>query len=182
MTRLRTHAAAKLAGLAALAAVAGCASVATSAQPATSKPAVLSTAADSYFPPIVSRETPEIRFTPMRDAGPQERQVLVDQINLVTSGGERRLPIVAQAVDDERKTLVLMDVEAQAALTSYIARAKLARMTSLVRFLPAIAEMGLSGEFDIYNMGAVLGFSRIVMTDGRSFSHEAVLTPAPDPS
>jgi hypothetical protein len=115
-----------------------------------------------------------------RGAGPQQRQVFVDQINLATTSGERPIPIVAQAVGEERKTLLLMNVEAEEFLTPYIARAMLARMTSLVRFLPAISEMGLSAEFDIYNMGAVLGFDRIVITDGRSFSHEAVLTPAPN--
>jgi hypothetical protein len=35
--------------------------------------------------------------------------------------------------------------------------------------------MGLSREFDIYNMAAVLGFRRIIVTDGRDFSHQADL-------
>lgn len=54
----------------------------------------------------------------------------------------------------------------------------LARMTSVTRFLPEISEMGLSAEFDIYNMAAVLGFNRIVVTDGRKFSHKAELESA----
>lgn len=169
----------RIAGAAALTVLAGCATVPTWAEPAASEPAALSTAATDYFPPVVSREAPEIRFAPMRGVGPDDRQFFVDQVNLSTASGERPIPIVAQAVGARGETLLLVNIEPNEFLTPYIARAMLARMTSLVRFLPAISEMGLSADFDIYNMGAVLGFERIVVTDGRSFSHEAVLTPAP---
>ncbi|MEO0607553.1 MAG: hypothetical protein AAFY82_04930, partial [Pseudomonadota bacterium] len=115
------------------------------------------------------------RFEFMEEIGPQQRQAFVDQLNLATAGGERVLPIVIQAVGEDRSTLVIMNIEPEAFFTPYIARAILARLTSLTRFLPAVSEMGLSSEFDIYNMASVLGFDRIVVTDGREFSHEARL-------
>jgi len=133
------------------------------------------TGAGVYFPPVSSTDTPEIRFEFMEEIGPQQRQAFVDQLNLATAGGERVLPIVIQAVGEDRSTLVIMNIETEAFFTPYIARALLARLTSLTRFLPAVSEMGLSPEFDIYNMASVLGFDRIVVTDGREFSHEARL-------
>lgn len=128
-----------------------------------------------FFPSITSSDKPQIRFSTMPGVGPDQRQFFADQINLVASGAERAIPIVVQAVGDDRKTLVFMPIGGQATATPYIARGILARMTSVSRFLPAISEMGLSQEFDIYNMGAVLGFERIVVTDGRDFSHQAIL-------
>ena len=60
-------------------------------------------------------------------------------------------------------------------MTPYIARAMLARMTSVLRFAPAISEMGVSQELDVYSMAAILGFERIIVTNGRAFSYEAQL-------
>lgn len=134
-----------------------------------------STGVGVYFPPITSSDSPQIRFSAMPGVGSEQRQFFADQINVAASSAERAVPVVVQAVGDDRKTLVFMPLGGQATATPYIARGILARMTSVSRFLPGISEMGLSQEFDIYNMGAVLGFERIVVTDGRDFSHEAIL-------
>ena len=129
---------------------------------------------NNYYPPIVSADIPEVRFSAAAEAGAQKRHFFVDQINLAAAGNS--FPIVAQAVGADSATLVIMNIDTPEGITPYIARAMLARMTSVVRFLPEISELGLSAEFDIYNMAAVLGFNRIVVTDGREFSHEARLT------
>ncbi|MEL7042954.1 MAG: hypothetical protein AAGL90_15650 [Pseudomonadota bacterium] len=127
------------------------------------------------FPPITHSEVPEIRFGRMQDVGPVERQFFVDQINLAASSGGRDIPIVVQSVGEGRQTLVFMSLASDEAPTPYIARAMLARMTSVLRFAPPIAEMGLGQDLDVYNMAAILGFERIVVTDGRAFSYEARL-------
>ncbi len=131
---------------------------------------------NSYYPPIVSVDTPEIRFSPKGEVEAQKRLFFVDQVNLAAAGNS--FPIVAQAVGDRNATLVIMNIDSPEAMTPYIARAMLARMTSVTRFLPEISDLGLSAEFDIYNMAAVLGFNRIVVTDGRNFSHKAELESA----
>lgn len=128
-----------------------------------------------FFPPVTSTETPEIRFGAAAEIGPQERQIFADQVNLVTTGAERPIPLIAQAVGADRTTLVLLNLEPETYLTPYIARAMLARMTSLARALPAVSELGLEDAFDIYNLGAIMGFDSIIVTDGRGFSHEARL-------
>lgn len=56
-------------------------------------------------------------------------------------------------------------------LTPYTSRGLLARMTSIIRFAPTIAEMGLSQELDVYDVAAVLGFKQIVVTDGNEVSY-----------
>tara|TARA_R110000765_G_scaffold208234_4_gene313368 strand:+ start:328 stop:576 length:249 start_codon:yes stop_codon:yes gene_type:complete len=56
-------------------------------------------------------------------------------------------------------------------LIPYISRGLLARMTSISRFAPIIAEMGLSQELDVYGVAAVLGFTQIVVTDGREVGY-----------
>lgn len=133
------------------------------------------TGAGRYYPPASSVETPNILFDRMAGVGPQQRQFFVDQVNLAVSAPGRTFPIVAQAVGANRETLVFLYIGAEGPMTPYLARGLLARLTSITRSAPAITEMGLSSEFDVYNMTAVLGFGRIVVTDGREFSHEARL-------
>ncbi len=133
------------------------------------------TGAGKYYPQVSSVETPDIRFGKMAGIGPQERQFFIDQVNLAASTPGRTFPIVAQAVGENRETLVFVYLDADDTMTPYLALGILARLTSVTRFAPAIAEMGLSSEFDIYNMAAVLGFARIIVTDGRDFAHEASL-------
>lgn len=128
-----------------------------------------------YYPPISSVETPNVRFGQMAGVGPQERQFFTDQINLAASTPGRSVPIVAQAVGENNNTLVFIYLDAEGSMTPYLARGILARLTSVTRFAPAISEMGISSEFDIYNMASVLGFARIIVTDGRDFAHEARL-------
>lgn len=133
------------------------------------------TGAGTYYPRISSIETPEIRFGQMAGVGPEERQFFIDQVNLAASTPGRTAPIVAQAVGENHETLVFIYLDAEGPMTPFLARAILARLTSVSRFAPAIAEMGLSSEFDIYNMAAVLGFGQIIVSDGRDFAHQASL-------
>ncbi len=161
--------------LAALFALTACETGIASAERATAPATVYETGEGIFFPPVTSTETPEIRFRALAEIGPVERQIFADQINLVTTGAERPIPLVAQAVGTDRTILVLLNLEPETYLTPYIARAMLARMTSLTRALPAVSEMGMDEAFDIYNLGAVMGFEGIIVTDGRGFSHEARL-------
>jgi len=137
------------------------------------------TGAGIHFPAISSRDTVSVKMGTAESGGSQPRQLFVDQLNLAAISAERPFPIVAQAVGQDRKTLVFMNIESHEFLTPYVARAILARMSSIIRFLPDVANNGLSPDFDIYTLAAILGFERIVVTDGRRFSHEAVLTRAP---
>ena len=126
-----------------------------------------------FFPPVTSTDTPQIRFNQTLPVGAMERTFFSDQINLATTSGERMVPIVIQAVGDDQKTLVFVALESSDPMTPYIARAMLARMTSVMRFAPALTEMGINQDMDIYNMAAILGFDRVVVSDGRSRSHMA---------
>ncbi|MEO0608156.1 MAG: hypothetical protein AAFY82_07975 [Pseudomonadota bacterium] len=126
-----------------------------------------------YYPKVTLSDQPEIRFGPILGAGPQERQFFVDQINRAATTSERDIALVVQAVGTENQTLLFMPLNRDGSPTPYIAKAMLARMTSVLRFAPAITEMGISQEMDVYNMAAILGFDRIVVTDGRAFSYQA---------
>lgn len=128
-----------------------------------------------YYPPVTSGHKPKTGFKAMEGAGPTQRQLFVDQLNIMTAGPERAIPIIMQAVGAQKTTLVIMNIEPIEYFTPYVAKALLARMTSIARFQPDITDMGLSDTFDVYAMGIVLGFERIIVTDGRKFSHEAVL-------
>jgi hypothetical protein len=125
-----------------------------------------------YFPTPTSAETREPEFRSGIDPGPERRQFFTDQVNLAAATSARQAPIVVQAVGEERRTLVFTVLETTSEPTPYLARALLARATSIIRFAPAIAEMGISQDFDVYNMASLLGFTSIVVTDGRDFAHE----------
>lgn len=135
------------------------------------------TGAGIYFPTATSFEQPEIRFPTMPGVGPQQRQLFVDQLNVAAISPGLSMPAAVMAVGDGRKTLVFMHLGETGPTTPYMARAVLARLTSITRLSPEIANMGLSNQFDIYNMAAVLGFERIIVSNGRDFAHEATLKP-----
>lgn len=119
------------------------------------------------YPPVTETEIRATQLSAKSDAGPLQRQYFVDRINMETSGRGLAAPIVVQGVGDARGTLVLMVSGGNGPLTPYIARALLARTTSVIRFAPVVSEMGLSEELDVYEVAAVLGFRQIVVTDGR---------------
>lgn len=137
---------------------------------------VVGSGEDVFFPAPASVDAPSILFPQMPGASPEQRQFFVDRVNVVTTGTDRSIPIVAQAVGGERQTLVFTIVGIDGAATPYMARALLAGMTSVARLAPSIAEMGFNEDFDIYNMAAMLGFDRIIVTDGRAFAHQASLS------
>lgn len=122
------------------------------------------------FPPVTDTEVHATLLGARSGAGPRERQYFVDRINMETSGRGLAAPIVVQGVGEARDTLVLMVHGGDGALTPFIARALLARTTSVIRFAPVVAELGLSEELDVYEVASVLGFKRIVVTDGRDAS------------
>lgn len=165
--------------LALLGPLGACETMSAEAQPkkaALTAPAVSEkTGAGVYYPPPTSFEVPEVRVDELVGVGPQQRSLVVDQLNVAVASNGGLLPIVVQAVGEGRTTLVFTYLDADSTMTSYVARGILARLTSLSRFLPAITEFGLSREIDVYNLTALLGFERIIVTDGRSFAHEATL-------
>ncbi|MEO0551460.1 MAG: hypothetical protein AAFZ91_16200 [Pseudomonadota bacterium] len=177
MKSSNTRALQKLSALAALGVLAACETTQAIAETgATTMPEAVvvntETGEGLYYPMITGSEAVDIRFAPMPGVGPTERQFLVDQLNFNAMNTERDIPIVLQTAGTDSRTLVIMNIEPETFLTPYVARALLARMTSISRFMPAIAEMGLSSEIDFYNMCAMAGFERLIVTDGRGFSHE----------
>lgn len=165
--------------IASLCALGACETLSAAGQTATPAPAAAAideaTGAGTFYPAVSSVERPEIRFARIAGVGPRERQFFTDQVNLAATSPGRTFPIVAQAVGANRETLVLLYFGGEGPMTPYLARGILARLTSITRFNPAIAEMGVSSEFDIYNAAAALGFAQIVVTDGRAFAHQAEL-------
>jgi hypothetical protein len=175
----QAHLIGKIALIASLGALGACQTMSTERSvgtPAHSAAAVDQTTGEGvYFPAVSSFDTPEVRFGKMAGVGPQQRSVVVDQLNVAVATNAGTLPILVQAVGEDRATLTFTYMNADSAMTPYIARGILARLTSVSRFLPAVTEMGLSSEIDVYNMAAVLGFERIIVTDGRDFAHQANL-------
>ena len=124
-----------------------------------------------FYPPVTETETRSVRFGAMTGASPEQRQYFTDRVNMETSGRGLTMPFIVQSTGVDQDVLVVMVSGFDEPLTSYISRGLLARMTSITRFAPTIAEMGLSQELDVYDVAAVLGFTQIVITDGREVSY-----------
>ncbi|MBU2607321.1 MAG: hypothetical protein KKC43_15695 [Alphaproteobacteria bacterium] len=124
-----------------------------------------------FFPPVTAVEARPVRFGAMTGASPEQRQYFTDRVNMETSGRGLTAPIVVQSTGVDQDVLVVMVSGFNEPLTPYISRGLLARMTSIIRFAPTIAEMGLSQELDVYDVAAVLGFKQIVVTDGKEVSY-----------
>jgi hypothetical protein len=128
-----------------------------------------------FFPAPTSAETRELPFSMGADPGFQRRLFFADQVNLAAVNSAA--PVIVQAVGAEQRTLVFTLVDTTSEPTPYIARAMMARATSIIRFAPAIAEMGISQDLDVYSIAGILGFKSIVVTDGRKFAHDVRLQP-----
>ena len=129
------------------------------------------TGAGQFFPPVTTMVARPVRFGAMNGASPEQRQYFTDRVNMETSGRGLTAPIAVQSTGDDQDVLVVMVSGFNEPLTPYISRGLLARMTSIIRFAPTITEMGLSQELDVYDVAAVLGFTQIVVTDGREVSY-----------
>lgn len=124
-----------------------------------------------FFPPVADTEIHATSYGVMVDAGPLQRQFFTDRINMETSSRGQMAPIVVQSTGEKREVLVLMVPGGEQGLTPYIARALLARTTSIIRFAPLVSEMGMSDQLDVYDVAAVLGFKQVVVTDGRDVAY-----------
>jgi hypothetical protein len=96
-----------------------------------------------FFPPPTCAEIRVPLFRSNIDPGPENRQALTDQVNLAATTSAREVPIIAQAVGEGRRTLLFTQLEITGEPTPYLARALLARATFVIRYAPAIAEMGI---------------------------------------
>ena len=140
-----------------------------------SHPVDADTGEGRFYPTVTAMDIQPVRFGMMANAGPVQRQYFTDRVNMETSGRGLTAPIVVQSTGDEQDVLVVMVSGLDDPLTAYIARGLLARMTSVIRFAPTLAELGLSQELDVYDVAAALGFKQIVVTDGRNATFATTL-------
>lgn len=105
-----------------------------------------------------------------------ERQKFADEINRITDKKAGETSFAALAVGAENTVFLLSATSDGALDTKYRAKAAIARMTASARVAPILAETGLQDFFDIHDFLVLLGFEKLVISDGDSFSYEVTLS------
>ncbi len=79
------------------------------------------------------------------------------------------------AKGDLAEKLIIISLNDSALATLYQGRALLAQLTAIARTTPFFREMAVEDFFTFFDLCKLLGFSRITISDGRTYAHQIVL-------
>ena len=75
------------------------------------------------------------------------------------------------AKGDEAEKLIIVALDDQGIATIYHARALLAQLTAVARASEFFSELGVATYFTFFDLARMLGFERLTISDGISFTH-----------
>lgn len=129
---------------------------------------------EGWFYPLPNHTECHVALTPpLPEVGPGHRLRFVDQLNIAAS--ENRKGGVAQAVDANRSTIVFTMLGETTIESDYQARAVLAEMTTVARQAPILVESGFSPLFEAPDFVALLGFKRLIVSNGIDYAYQIVI-------
>ena len=132
-----------------------------------------------YYPPVTSRETYGARARTIPEANRSIRVAFITglEVDLLERGYPIPFAIFAKGTEAQKLIVVaLMDGPFD---TLYRARAMLTTLTATARTLPILKQNRVEDWFTFYDLAVLLGFEQITISDGKTWSHQVVLTPPP---
>jgi|TARA_B100002003_G_scaffold146842_1_gene135930 hypothetical protein len=124
-----------------------------------------------YYPPIGSEEVYHAR-TPVMDNASREMRIgfVVAQTNRQQQRNYApRFAIFAKG--DEAEKLIILGLDGDSFDTLYRARAMLAQMTASARGSALFRNLAVEDLFTFFDLAKMLGFSKITVSDGKSYAH-----------
>lgn len=125
-----------------------------------------------YYPPPETTETYISRAE--KEPGIELRQRIGFVVSVVDQINERPYPPVVSvfAKGDFAQKLIIVAMEPGRLDTIYRVRAYLAALTSEARQTPVFAERQVQDVFTFLDLLKIMGFERITISDGDSFTHQ----------
>ncbi|MDP6563900.1 MAG: molybdopterin-guanine dinucleotide biosynthesis protein A [Alphaproteobacteria bacterium] len=124
-----------------------------------------------YYPEPTSSETYRARSQVLPNAG---RDLRIGFVVAQTIGQrERNYPprFAMFAKGEEAEKLIIVGLDAESFATLYRARAVLAQMTAAARGTELFRNLAVEDYFTFFDLARMLGFSRITVSDGKSYAH-----------
>ena len=128
-----------------------------------------------YYPPVGSTETYRARSKVMDNAS---RELRIGFIVAQTIG-QRKLSYPPRyaifAKGDGAEKLIIIGLDGHSLATLHRARAVLAQLTASARGSALFRNLAVEDLFTFFDLAKMLGFTRITVSDGRSYAHQIEL-------
>lgn len=128
-----------------------------------------------YYPEISSTETYDLRMPAHEDSGRKMRLAFVSHMTKQQASAQHapQFALFAKGTDGEKLIIVALDDGVFDTL--FRARGVMAQMTAFTRELPFLKDAGLADDVTFYDFLGHMGFKRLTLTDGQSWSHRVEL-------
>lgn len=140
-------------------------------------PALSTNTGDSgyYYPEITGREIYTTRVNPLKNTGRATRLAFVTALThlLMSKPYPSPLAVLTEGGDDDR--LVVMSLGDHGFRTLYQARGVLALLAGAARSLGPLRDMQIEEGYNFFDIAALLGFQRVTISDGETFTHRVDL-------
>lgn len=128
-----------------------------------------------YYPAPKSSEVYTSRARQMPDAKRASRLAFVTGLTQQQFSQSYAPTFAMFAKGGDAERLIIISLGDHGFHTLYQARALLAQLTAVARSSTLLKELAVEDMFTFFDFARLLGFRRIVVSDGASFAHEIVL-------
>ncbi len=128
-----------------------------------------------YYPPLSSEEDYTARAQTLPGSDRDRRIGFIVAFNKELAGDPypQRFAIYAKGAEAEKLIIVGLDDEAFSTL--FRARGILATLTARARASPLFRELGVENLFTFFDLGKLLGFEHVTISDGKRWAHRVRL-------
>jgi hypothetical protein len=128
-----------------------------------------------YYPEVTSSENYMPRAKVMAQASRNMRIgfVVAQTLGQRELGYPPRFAIFAKGEDADK--LIIVGLDEGTFATLYRARAVLAQLTAVARSTELFRNLAVEDYFTFFDLARMLGFRRITISDGRSYSHQVTI-------
>ncbi len=128
-----------------------------------------------YYPPPQSRESYEARAITLPDSDRKRRLGFVIAMTAGMMGNNYAPPFAIFAKGKEAEKLIIVAVRDGVYNTLYRGRALFAMLTAVARTTPIFQEYGVEDVFTFFDLAKLLGFKKITISDGDTYSHQVFI-------
>ena len=128
-----------------------------------------------YYPEPATHEVYEARATTLPEANREVRLGFVVGVTQTLLRQPYAPAFVIFAKGDEAEKMIIVGLAEGYMNTLYRARAVLAMLTAVARSTRFLNERGVAEYLTFFDLAKLLGFTRITISDGRTFAHQITI-------
>jgi len=125
-----------------------------------------------YYPPPENVETYQVRVRTLPGMSTKKRVAFVIAMSQQLLERPYPPPVAIFAKGENKEKLIIVSSSSGRLDTIYRVRAYLASLTSNARLTPIFRELGMEETLTFFDLLKMIGFERITVSDGESFTHQ----------